>query len=565
MMPFRSFFVAPILACVLAAAALAQIQHSSKSASDPFQLRTGVSFAASPSSEASPAAETGAAPRIANEISDAEELIRRYHVFGRRLSAEKLTESALEGALGTLDPHSAFYNAAEWKELLDEEMSGYSGIGASIASYTKDGITSTFILAAFKGSAAARASLRYGDRILAVNGEDLSESAATDVRNHLRGPDGTTLELTVERAVDGSVVTVALKRSIVPQPSVPDAYMLRSGVGYIALTEGFTYTTADEFGAAFRRLKQQGMRSLVIDLRGNGGGIVDQSVKVAQTFLPAGAVIVTQRGRTKLDDRVWRSNNAAPERLPVVLLVDGDTASASEIFAGAMQDRDRAFIVGAKTFGKGLVQSVIELPYGTGLTLTSARYLTPSGRSIQRDYSHTGLYDYYNHTGQSAAIDQPHVEARTLGNRKVLGGDGILPDEVIDAKDLTDSQAALLDPIFFFVKDAVNGRADDPLLSSTPFVSVAAPAQKLYAADRAALIAAFSKYLTKNRVSMPSDVELSANWGFIADRIRYNLELSRKGTVAADRILLESDPVAAKGLELLPRAAEMARIAAVHK
>ena len=141
------------------------------------------------------------------------------------------------------------------------------------------------------------------------------------------------------------------------------------------------------------------MRSLILDLRGNGGGIVDQAVKVAAKFLPAGTEILTQRGRAKIDNRVWRSANASAETVPLVVLVNENTASASEIVAGAFQDNDRALIVGEKTFGKGLVQSVIDLPGHTGMTLTAAGYLTPSGRSIQRDYSKMDLYDYFNHTG----------------------------------------------------------------------------------------------------------------------------------------------------------------------
>ncbi len=140
-----------------------------------------------------------------------------------------------------------------------------------------------------------------------------------------------------------------------------------------------------------------GMKSLILDLRGNGGGIVDQAVKVAEKFLPAGTLILTQRGRSRIDNRVWKSKNTNPEQMPLVVLVNEDTASASEIVAGAFQDDDRAMIVGEKTFGKGLVQSVIDLPGRTGLTLTTARYVTPSGRSIQRDYSKIDLYDYYNH------------------------------------------------------------------------------------------------------------------------------------------------------------------------
>jgi hypothetical protein len=170
------------------------------------------------------------------------------------------------------------------------------------------------------------------------------------------------------------------------------------------------------------------MRSLIVDLRGNGGGLMEQAVSIAEKFLPAGRVIVSQHSRQPLDERVAVSQNKRPETLPLVLLVDGNTASASEIFAAAMQDNDRATIVGTRTFGKGLVQDIIPLEDGSGLVLTSERYYTPSGRSIQRDYSDSGLYDYFRHISKGTLVDKSTFAARTLKGRIVHGGDGIAPD-----------------------------------------------------------------------------------------------------------------------------------------
>jgi carboxyl-terminal processing protease len=263
------------------------------------------------------------------------------------------------------------------------------------------------------------------------------------------------MRLTVERASNNRVETVEMRRGRVPQPSIPDAYILRPGIGYIDLSEGFNYTTYTELDTAVQDLKRSGMRSLILDLRGNGGGIVNQAVKVAERFLPSGTLILTQQGRARIDNRTWRSANPRAETMPLVVLVDENTASASEIVAGAFQDDDRALIVGDKTFGKGLVQGVIDLPGGTGLTLTAARYLTPSGRSIQRDYSKIDLYDYFNHKTPAADIDNPYFEARTATNRPVFGGDGIEPDEVIKSDTLSNVQVGLLDTIFAFSREAV--------------------------------------------------------------------------------------------------------------
>ncbi|HEX3101165.1 MAG TPA: S41 family peptidase, partial [Pyrinomonadaceae bacterium] len=439
----------------------AQLKTPLNAPAEPFSIKRGSTFSAS-GGLSKTASETAAnfskTSQITADISEAEDIIRQNQIDGRRIAPSEMTKSALTGALRSLDPHSNFFDPTEWKDLLDEERSGYSGIGATIANFDKGGVSDTYVLSTFPGSPASRAPLRFGDKIVTIDGEKMTGKPSDVVRDKIRGTNGSLLRMTVERADSNRLETIEMRRGRVPQPSIPDAYMLRPGIGYIELSEGFNYTTSEEFDAALQSLKRAGMRSLVLDLRGNGGGIVDQAVKVAEKFLPAGTLILTQRGRTRIDNRVWRSANPAAETMPLVVLVDQDTASASEIVAGAFQDNDRAMLIGEKTFGKGLVQSVIDLPGNTGLTLTSARYLTPSGRSIQRDYSKTTLYDYFNHTGETAAAVGAYFEARTITDRKVFGGDGILPDEPIKAEELTAPQAALLDPIFFFAREVVSGR-----------------------------------------------------------------------------------------------------------
>jgi carboxyl-terminal processing protease len=233
---------------------------------------------------------------------------------------------------------------------------------------------------------------------------------------------------------------------------VTDAVLLENKIGYLALTEGFDFTTAEEFEVAFNSLKRHGMQSLIVDLRGNGGGLMDQAILVAEKFLPFGQMIVSQRGRNAVEDREWRSRNRRPESMPLVFLVDEGTASASEILAAAMQDNDRAAVIGTRTFGKGLVQNVIPLDDGSGLTLTSERYYTPSGRSIQREYSDSGLYDYFRHTNHGALINRPEAATRTLKGRVVFGGDGIQPDEIVDSFELTTQRVALVDRLFNFLR-----------------------------------------------------------------------------------------------------------------
>jgi carboxyl-terminal processing protease len=290
------------------------------------------------------------------------------------------------------------------------------------------------------------------------------------------------------------------------------------------------------------------MQTLVLDIRGNPGGIMEEAVKVAEKFLPSGALIVTQRGRHPIDNHIWRSANRSPETLPLVVLVDGGSASASEILAGALQDNDRALIVGERTFGKGLVQSVFDLPWSAGLTLTTARYYTPSGRSIQRDYSKTGLYDYYERHQISAA--QSPSEARTLTNRKVYGGDGIQPDETVATPVLSRDQMSLLDPLFFFIRVTAaarqNGRSPSILPAS-------------FSAENEAgrLLPEFEKFATARYPGLSSNL-LHSEANFIKQRLVYDLTMATGNMEAAKRSWNRSDPQILKALEMLPKAGELA-------
>lgn len=535
--------------------------------SDPFTISSGATFSASGGTPgARPYAENSEKPsKIAADIREAQALIAENHINGRKIAPAELIKTAMDSMLHTLDPHSNFYDSNEWKDMLDEQRSGYTGIGATIANFEKGGVTDTFVLATFPGSPAAKAQLKYGDRIVSINGEKMADKESDIVRDKIRGATGTAFRLTVERASTRRVETIEIRRNRVPQPSIPDAYMLRPGVGYIELSDGFNYTTSDEFDTAMTELKRAGMKSLILDLRGNGGGIVDQAVKLAEKFLPAGTLILTQRGRSRIDNRVWKSMNQNPEQMPLVVLVDEETASASEIVAGAFQDDDRAMLVGEKTFGKGLVQSVIDLPGKTGLTLTTARYLTPSGRSIQRDYSKIALYDYYKHKTNVAEIDKPFFEARTVTDRKVFGGDGILPDEVVKVEDIPESELNLLDPIFSFARELVNGR----VLGQEGYRSIPVSfGKRITPGDfpvSESLIASFNDFAKRPENGGTEVQALKRSAAFIKLRLRYHIIMASFGAVSANQVLIEDDPQVAKAVETLPNAARLAQSAALAR
>ena len=518
---------------------------------DPFSIKRGSSFSASKPVRSDtrpiPGAK-GSTGEIAREIAEALEIVRNNFVAGEMLDFNAITKSALESALRTLDPHSSYFDPTEFKDLLNEEDSEYSGIGATVINFRHGGHLDTYVASTSPGSPAA-GKLKFGDRIVEVNDDDMAERSADEVSDSVRGDNGTRVKLLVERAATGQLETIEIRRSMVARPSIRDAFVLPGNVGYVAMTEGFNSTTANELTAALKQLHRLGAASLVIDLRDNPGGILEQAVKVAEKFLPAGAVIVSQRGRSRADNRVWRSANRFPETMPLVLLVNENTASASEIFAGALQDHDRAFIVGQRTFGKGLVQSVYDTPYGSGLTLTTARYFTPSGRLIQRDYSSGAIYDYYNHRTDITK----QAEARTSGNRPVFGGDGITPDESIGPKELSQNENNLLDALFFFSRDVVYKREATDI--TVPAAFVGGPAAGAHVNDK--LTADFLAFVRKSSPDITA-TDLSSESGFIAERLSYFMTLAAKGDEAANRVLLASDPQVQRAVAELPRAKDLA-------
>lgn len=527
---------------------------------DPFKITKGSSFSASTSSpKQASTLEPGETPQfvVSQDYMEALDVIRKNYVGGNKVDYNELTKSAISSMLQTLDPHSNYYDSAEYQDLLTDQQSEYYGIGATIANYSKNGQVETFVIATFPDSPAFKANLHYGDKIIAINGENVSGKDSSYVRDRVRGKKGTVVRLTIENALSKKVEIVEIRRNRVPQPSLPDAYLLRENIGYVDLTQGFNYTTFEELNVAVTELRQQGANTLILDLRDNPGGIVEQAVKVAEKFLPAGDTILTQRGRYKIDNRVWTSANRTAETMPIVILVSEGTASASEIVAGALQDHDRALIIGENTFGKGLVQSVIDLPYGSGLTLTTAKYYTPSGRSIQRDYSKSSIYDYYLH--KIKIEDKARIPTKTTTGRTVYGGDGITPDEVVKAAELSQIETSLLDPLFFFTRELVNGR-----IKGFENYKISNPVQygsRIKSSDVAVsdeLVSVFTKFVMDEKGLPVSAGRLEAEKGFIKSRLRYNLATASFGSVAANQILIEEDPQVIKATQVLPRAKQLA-------
>ncbi len=514
-----------------------------------------------------------AIPLIEKDFDEAVRVIQENYVEGKKLDYNAVFKSSIIGMLRSLDPHSNYYDREEYDELKTDQHSEYFGIGASIQNYIISEQPDTFITATFQNSPASRAGLRFGDRILAVDGVKMAGKPSLEVRDKIRGPRGSVVKITVESAADKHVQTVEITRDVVPQPSIPDAYMLKPGVGYIDMTRGFNYSTTDELLDALEILHSRGATSLVLDLRNNPGGFLDQAIHVAAVFLPNGQLILTQKGRNGLRDATHISNNRSPDPTPLVILVNENTASASEIVAGAMQDHDRALIVGQTSFGKGLVQSIIPLDYGTGLTLTSAKYYTPSGRLIQRDYADSSFYDYYTHGG-SKRLDQSPDDTRPVGpekktdtGRPVYGGGGIAPDESVKAKTITASQRRLISPLFAFTRELVNGRISGLTAYRVP--GSIDFSRELQPGDFTVSEPAFKalKEFVANDQTFKSLAPLvDHNRSFIELQLRFNIVTAAYGRVMADRVFITTDDQqVAKAVDVLPRARDLAMSATKHQ
>ena len=503
---------------------------------------------------------------IERDFDEALRMIQEQYVDGRKLNYNDVFKSSIIGMLRSLDPHSNYYDRQEFDELKTDQRSEYYGIGASIQSYLHGDQIDTYITATFDASPANKAGLRYGDRIVEVDGVKMTGKPSIEVRDKIRGPRGSTVRITLQRAADKRLEKVDIVRDAVPQPSIPDAYMLKPSVGYIDMTRGFNYTTTDELLEALDRLQVKGMTSLVLDLRNNPGGFLDQAIHVAEVFLRNGQLILTQKGRNGFRDNTYESRNNEPNMTPLVILINENTASASEIVAGAMQDHDRALIVGQTSFGKGLVQSIIPLEFGAGLTLTSAKYFTPSGRLIQRDYSNGGFYDYYTHGGGVARDPKQEVpkpsgaEKKTDTGRAVYEGGGIAPDESVGPRTTNLTQRRMLSPIFAFTRELVNGRIRGLESNKVPgaidFVHELRP-DEFKITD--GMFKAFRDFVAADPAFKVTPAMVDRNRAYVELELRFNLATAAYGRVMADRVfVMANDPQVAKAVDVLPKARDLA-------
>lgn len=463
---------------------------------------------------------------------------------------ERLTRSAVQAMLHQLDPHSNFFNRRDFAEMQDEQSSRFYGIGVTIN--LRNG--RIYVLGVSPGTPAERAGLRYGDAITAVDGRPTVGWTQSDALQYVRGERSTEVAITVERAGQPEPLTVKITRDEVPFPSVRNSFLLRPGVGYIALTGGFNENTTEELHEAINRLHQAGMSSLVLDLRRNPGGLLRQAVQVAETFLPRELEIVAVKARAgRGRDQVYRSSNAEPEQLPLAVLIDGDTASASEIVAAALQDHRRAVLIGEESFGKGLVQTVYPLRAGTGLTLTTAKYYTPDGRSIQRPYTGLSFHDYFSARPEEEPppSTQRNRTAITAPIRRPAGG--IKPDILVKpAKE----EIRLRDACFEFARQWLATQPHSATSDTPPQARAENSSSDLsfnpndFSVNEQTL-AAFRAFWQRRPELGLSEARFHQKLDYIARRIRAELITAALGIDAADQFLLNSDPQVVRAVQRL--------------
>ena len=501
------------------------------------------------------ASDTTTPTRVLNDYREAINVIDANYVGP--VDHGKVTESSVQGMLWTLDPHSSFFSKDEFRKLQEEQASEFYGIGVSILQH-RDGV---YVQSIIPNTPADKAGLRYGDRFLTVDGKDARDWSSAEVSKNVRGEKGTSVKITVERVGAPAPISLEIVRGGVPLPSIRNYFMLPNGVGYIGLTGGFQETTVSELDEAVGNLRKQGMKSLILDLRGNPGGILEQAVEVVSRFVPEGKTVVSVKGRSNyVQTRELKSEGGEVDDFPLVVLINSGSASASEIVSGALQDYGRAVLVGTDSFGKGLVQRIYPLPFGTAITLTTARYYTPFGRSLQRDYSNGSIYQYYVHEQNDDSTDSnvpvPAGSPITTPNGRTLyGGRGIEPDVKVPALKFTPLIGRLNEEAFYFARQVVAGKVagfENMKVDHQNFAQAITPGD-LQVSDK--LYEAFKNFATADPKSGLTAENIDSQADYAKTRVRMELATANYSNEAGVQVLLETDPQVVKGIEVLPEAA----------
>src|ERR1700694_5018336 len=455
--------------------------------------------------------------------------------YAEPVNADKaIYNGAIPGMLHVLDPHSNFFDPKSYSALREEQQGEYYGVGMQIAPRNNKVI----VLAPFAGTPAYKAGIRPGDVIIAVDGKPTDNMNTGEVADLLKGPKGTNVHITILREGTEKPLEFNVVRAEIPRFSVDLKFEIKPGIGYMHVS-GFNETTEHEGEQALEQFGE--MKGLILDLRGNPGGLLNEGVGVADKFLKKGQVIVSHHGRSSPEKIYRAARGNAGKDYPLVVLVNRGTASAAEIVSGAIQDHDRGLVAGGGTLGKGLVQTVYPLSENTGLALTTAKYYTPSGRLIQRDYMNLSLYDYYyNREGEEN--NAKHEVKLTDGGRTVYGGGGITPDVKLAPFKSNKFQDSLLQhyALFNFAKHyAITHKITHD-----------------FQVDDAVMLD-FRKFLDSEKIAY-TEAEIIESNDWLRSNIKSELFVDPFGQEEGLKVRAETDPDVMKALDLMPQARALA-------
>ncbi|MFN7924614.1 MAG: S41 family peptidase [Bryobacteraceae bacterium] len=458
--------------------------------------------------------------------------------YADKVSADKaIYRGAVPGMLRTLDPHSSFFDPKDFQLLREDQKGAYFGVGMSVAPK----MNRTMVIAPFPGSPAYKAGIRPGDLIMFVNDKSTENLRTDEVADLLKGPKGTPVQVVIAREGTPQNLTFNIVRDEIPRKSVEDAFWLKPGIAYLDINQ-FNENTSKEVEDNLKKLGESNIKGLVLDLRSNPGGLLNEGVAVADRWLERGQIVVKHSGRASPERKYEARHGGNGRTYPIVVLVNRYSASAAEIVSGALQDHDRAWIFGENTFGKGLVQTVYPLAENTGLALTTARYYTPSNRLIQRDYANTSFFDYYY---------RKNLEGKNMNDvgmtdtgRKVYGGGGIAPDEKYEEPKANKLQVAMARSYSFLNFTA-------KYLSSHDRGKI----NKDWSPDQG-VMSDYKQFLLKEGFQF-TEAEFTENETWVKQQIRkeffvtvFNIEESR-------RMEVENDPMVQKAIEAFPKAKDL--------
>lgn len=499
------------------------------------------------------------------------------HSYVDDVEVDEIFDNAIAGVLDNLDPHSKYYTAEEYRELQEQYRGDYAGIGISFELF--DGTIT--VLDALEGGPSEALGLRAGDQIVGINGEDATDTNVEEVYQRLRGPKGTEVDVTVRRPGLDELLAYTITRDTVDIAAVSVATMLTEDIGYLRLGT-FSAKASDQIEQSLRDLEAQGMKRLIFDLRANGGGLMVPALQIADKFLSGGKTIVKTMGRTPNanSENVSTDHDTHPS-VPMIVLVNRGSASASEIVAGALQDWDRALVVGETTFGKALVQNQFQFKDGSALLLTIARYYTPSGRLIQRPYEGKDAELYHNPEldedyMESAEIDslvpieadeqdtldtEDRPQFHTPSGRIVYGGGGIHPDVVIEPTRVSGLAAAFYRPTirlyFRFAVDYTTRHAAELPVTFENF-------QRDFEVDDA-MVQDFVDFVRRPEIRKPfdeagvslDDETVQKAWEDLRIYIRSDIAAVLWGQEKGREVLLDHDGQIDKAIDLFPQAANL--------